>query len=54
MGHSIGAGDEGGPVFNSKSNAEVAETTSKGTEKVGPCFGIDTVTVSDLVASESH
>lgn len=52
VGSVIGAGDEGGPVFNSLLLCDVSDPTSWLTEKVGHMFGDDTTSVSDRVLME--
>lgn len=51
-GHNIVAGDEGGPVFNSKLNVEVSEATVEVAVVVGHESGKDAISVTDRVVLE--
>lgn len=53
-GYSINVGDEGGFVFNIKSNVEVIEMVLIVIEKVGYCFGEDMMIVMDVVVLEFY
>lgn len=48
------AGDEGGPVLDSLDLEEASISTAYVTEKVGHKLGEETITVTDVVLSESH